>query len=89
MHLDLLVISRVSGKEGFYERINFYMLLEWGHLPFAKISKRFKKLRRYYLGQPGPANMEWFDFAKWGFPELKPEDIPNLWDPVSEEDAMP
>jgi len=69
--------------------LNFYTLLEWGHLPFAKISKRFKKMRRYYLGQPGPANMPWFDFDKWGFPKINPEDLPDLWDPMSDEEAEP
>ena len=69
--------------------INFYGLLLWGHLPFAKISKHFKRARRYYLGQPGPANMPWFDFAKWGFPELSPEDMPDPWDPISDDMATP
>jgi hypothetical protein len=45
--------------------------------------------RRYSLGQPGPANMPWFDFNKWGFPELSPEDLPDPWDPVSDEMAEP
>jgi hypothetical protein len=67
--------------------INFYGLLLWGHLPFAKISKHFKRARRYYLGQPGPANMPWFDFTKWGFPELSPEDMPDPWDPISDDMA--
>jgi len=69
--------------------INFYGLLLWGHLPFAKISKHFKRARRYYLGQPGPANMPWFDFDKWGFPPLSAEDMPDPWDPISDEMAEP
>ena len=69
--------------------VNFYGLLLWGHLPFAKIPKQFKMLRRYYLGQPGPANMPWFDFDKWGFPQLSAADMPSGWDPVSDDMATP
>jgi hypothetical protein len=35
------------------------------------------------------ANMEWLDFAQWGFPDLKQEDMANLWDPVSGGEVRP
>jgi thiamine pyrophosphate-dependent acetolactate synthase large subunit-like protein len=69
--------------------MNFFNLLLYGHLPFAKVSKRMKMARRYYLGQPGPANMQWFDFDKWGFPEISPEDLPDSWDPTPDDMATP
>jgi len=59
------------------------------HLPFAKISKYGKLFRQYLMGQDGPASYPWFDFAKWGFPEVKDSELFDSWDPISDEWAEP
>jgi thiamine pyrophosphate-dependent acetolactate synthase large subunit-like protein len=69
--------------------MGYYTLLLNAHIPFAKLPKSAKRARRYQLGQPGPQHFPWFDFAKWGFPEIKPEDLPEPWAPTPEDMWMP
>ena len=84
VHVPVTQALPLSGGD-----LGFYGLLLWGHVPFAKIPKYFKKVRRYYLGQSDPGCMPWFDFDKWGFPKLSAEDMPDSWDPISDDDGMP
>jgi hypothetical protein len=81
------VERRVRGGAG---EIGYYGLLLTGHIPFAKLPKGAKMARRYAMGQEGPANIPFFDFAKWGFPELSAEEVMrDPWEPLSDDLATP
>jgi hypothetical protein len=64
----------VSNRQNY--GINFALCLM--HIPWDKLAKRSKALRRYWLRQ--------FPWDDSGIPRMP---MPDPWEPVSDEEAMP
>ncbi len=58
---------------------NYGMQRSWAHVPWDKLPKRGKALRRNVL-------REYFPWSETGVPEIP---MPDIWEPVSEEEMQP